>query len=356
MVWPGSVPLTTKDRNVFLDLTRYVGIRSLSYSFYHYNGVTGQNYGDLNPYITGALLTHDVSRIIKRQMNLSLPVENTASINPLTDRIALYMLVNGVSFPLGKYMFTDNLQNVSTGGNEADVQLVDEMFVVDQQLSASFSSLDNVTVAIARLLAGLNLLAEVETSPYQASVSAPIGSQRGSVLETLSVQGDYQTPWMDHNGKFRMIRTIDPAAVEATIDFDTDKRIVLDSITRSVDILNAPNRFIVVSNSASANDEEVVGIYDVPPSAPHSIQSRGFVIATVLDVQLADNAQALAAARAIGLRQTIVERATFQSAPDPRHDSYDVVIFENEQWLELSWSLDLAPTGLMTHTITRAYL
>lgn len=356
MTWPGILPLVTKERDPFLDLTKYVGVRSLTYSFFHYNGVTGQNYGDLNPYITGAQLNHDTSRIIKRQMNLSLPVENTAAINPLTDRIALSMVVNDVSFPLGRYMFTDNLQQVSTGGNQADVQLVDEMFMIDQQIDTSFSVAgDNVTIAIARLLSGFDLLANVETSPYGANVSAPIGTQRGQILETLATQGDYQTPWMDHVGLFRMIRTIDPATTEATIDFDTDKRIIADSITRTVDILNAPNRFVVVSNSGDSSEDAVVGVYDVPPSAPHSIQSRGFVIPTVLDVQLTNNAQALAVARNIGLRQTIAERATFQSTPDPRHDSYDVCIFEHAQWLEASWSLDLSPTGLMTHTIVRAY-
>lgn len=358
MTWPGTVPYVTKPRDQFLDLTRYVGIRSLSYSFLHYNGVTGQTYGDLNPYISAGQLNHDTSRIVKRLLNLSLPVANTAAINPLTDRIALDMVVNSVPFPLGRYMFTDNLQQVSTGGNEAEVQLVDEMFIVDQQIDTSFSvSGDNVTNAIARLLSGFDLLAEVETSPYGANLSAPIGTQRGQILETLSTQGDYQTPWMDHTGLFRMVRTIDPAAAEASIDFDTDKRIAIDTITRTTDILNAPNRYVVVSNSGSTetSDQPVVGVYDVPPSAPHSIQSRGFVIPAVIDVQLQDSSQALAVARNIGLRSTVVERVTFQSAPDPRHDSYDVCIFDEDQWLETSWTLDLQPTGLMTNTIVRAY-
>ena len=355
MTWPGLVPYVTKERHPFLELVNSFGVRTLSYVFQHYNGVTGENYSDLNPYITNAQLTHDISRIIKRQLNLSLTVADTAAINPITDRIALFMVVGGMQFPLGRYMFTDNLQQVSTGGNQADVQLVDEMFMIDQPISTSFTSQDNVTIAIAQILRDFNILIRVETSPYLADVSTPIGSQRGQILDTLATQGDYQTAWIDNNGVFRMVRTIDPAVAEANIDFDTEKRIMQDSITSTTDILTAPNRFIVVSNSSGASDEPVVGQYDIPPSAPHSIQNRGFVIANVTDVQLANDAQAVAVARNIGLRSLVVERASFTSAPDPRHDSYDVCIFDNSQWLEIAWSLDLNPAGLMTHTIVRAY-
>ncbi len=357
MTWIGTVPLTTKDRDRFLDLERGIGVRTWSYEFLHYNGVTGQNFGDLNPYISGAQLQHDVSRVIKRQMTLELDVADTGVVDPLTDRIALNMIVRGVRFPLGRYMFTDNLQRISTGGNQASVQLVDEMFIVDQQISSSFSAVDvNCTNAIVKLLQGIDLPFDIDSSPYIANNVSPIGTQRGQILETLAGQGDYQTPWMDNNGTLRMIRTIDPAVTPASIDFDTEKRIYADTITRTTDILMAPNRYIVVSNSSGATDEPVVGQYDVPASAPHSIQSRGFVIPRVIDMQLNDTGQAVAAARNFGLRQTVVERASFTATADPRHDSYDVVIFDGSQWLELSWTLDLTPGGSMTHTIAKAYL
>lgn len=357
MTWPGIVPLTTKDRDIFLDLERGIGVRTWSYEFLHYNGVTGQNYGDLNPYISGAQLQHDVSRIIKRQLALELDVEDTETVNPLTDRIALNMIIRGVRLPLGRYMFTDNLQRVSTGGNQASVQLVDEMFIVDQQISTAFTASQiNCTNAIVKLLQGIDLPSDIESSPFIADNASPIGTQRGQILETLATQGDYQTPWMDNTGTLRMIRTIDPATAPATIDFDTEKRIFADTITRTIDILNAPNRFIVVSNSSGSTEAPVVGTYDVPASAPHSIQSRGFVIPQVVDLQLNDSSQALAAARNLGLRQTIVERASFTAFADPRHDSYDVIIFDGSRWLELSWTLDLTPGGNMTHTIARAYI
>lgn len=357
MTWPGTVPYATKDRDRFLDLISGIGVRTWSYEFLHYNGVTGQNYGDLNPYISNAQLQHDVSRIIKRQLSLELDVVDTEAINPLTDRVAINMIVQGVRLPLGRYMFTDNLQKVSTGGNQASVQLLDEMFIVDQQISTSFTASQvNCTNAIVKLLQGIDLPIDIEASPFIADNASPIGTQRGQILETLAPQGDYQTPWMNNDGTLQMVRTIDPARAPATIDFDTEKRIYADTITRTTDILMAPNRFIVISNSSGASDVPVVGQYDVPASAPHSIQSRGFVIPKVFDLQLQDNSQAVAAARNLGLRQTVVERASFTSLADPRHDSYDVCIFDGAQWLEVAWTLDLTPGGSMTHTIAKAYI
>jgi hypothetical protein len=125
------------------------------------------------------------------------------------------------------------------------------------------------------------------------------------------------------------------------------------------DLLDAPNRFIVISNgavSASAAAIPIVGRYDIPSSAPHSIANRGFVIPSVEERQLDTQAQADAAARNLGQRQTIFERTTLSTAPDPRHDGYDVIRWQGENWLELGWSLPMAEGAAMTHTMRKSYL
>jgi len=290
-------------------------------------------------------------------------VEDTDSINPLTDRVEVFMLIGGLEYPLGRYMFTNDLNSISTSGNQASVQMVDEMFIVDQPLVTSFgnkvtngTSSESCESAILRLLQGLpSLVIDIEPSDLTASLTAFAGSRRGSVLATLALQGDYETPWMDNLGKFRMIRTVDAAASEAAFDYDTRHQIYRDSISRTTDILDAPNRFVVIGNGADANSNAVVGTYDVPPTAPHSVALRGFVIPQVVDAQAASNAQATTMARNLGLRSTVTEQAQFSTPPDPRHDSYDVVFFDGAQWLETSWAMTLTEGGDMTHTIVKAY-
>lgn len=357
MTWPGLVPLATTARDPWLDLDESIGMRTATFRFVHYDGVTGQNLGDITPYISSPTLRHDTSRIVKRNLSLALGIQDASVINPIRDRIWVYMILRGVSWPLGKYMFTDDLSQVTSIGNLASVQLVDEMFRVDQSISTAFASVnDQVPVALRNLLAPLDINLRVEGSQFTSNVASPVGSGRGQIISALSLQGDYETPWMNNSGEFTMIRTVDAATASPQIDFDTEDRIFVDSITRTTDILNAPNRFIVVSNATTARGLPVVGSYDVPPSAPHSIQNRGFVIPQITDLKINSEKEAQATARAIGLRYTIVERANFTTPPDPRHDSYDVCIFSGLRWKEIGWSMALVEGGTMSHTLVRAYL
>lgn len=361
--WAGTQPLTTQPVVSNLDLEDFVGIRTATYRFRLFNGLTNEDLGDITPYIQGARLSHDTGRTVKRSLNFNIGVEDTSAINPVTDRVEVFMIISDLSYPLGRYMFTDDLESVSTGGNQASVQMVDEMFIVDQPIETSFSNkisggvvTESVQAAILRLLLDLpNLSLIMESSDLPASLTAFAGSRRGSILETLAVQGDYETPWMDNNGFFRMIRTVDAATAPATFDYDTRHQIYRDSITRTTDILNAPNRFVVVSNGSEATSTPIVGIYETPPTAPHSIAERGFVIPLVVDAQATSLAQATFMARNLGLRATVTETVQFTTPPDPRHDSYDVLFLEGSHWLETAWGINLVEGGDMTHTATRAY-
>lgn len=356
MTWPGLLPIATTVRDPWLDLDESVGIRTSTFRFSHYDGITGQFLADLTPYISNPVLRHDTARTVKRNLSLTLGIADTATINPLRDRIGVYMDFRGTQWPLGRYMFTDNLSQVTSAGNLASVQLVDEMFRVDQGISTPFNSYnENVAIAVTKLLDPLDMNLRIDATGSTSAVSSAIGTGRGSILNTLSNQGAYETPWMNNNGQFRMIQAVDAAFSPAAIDFDTEDRIFAGTITRTVDILNAPNRFIVVSNGTGARGAAVVGTYDVPATAPHSIQNRGFVIPSVTDMQVNSASEAIAAATGIGLRATVVERAVLSTPPDPRHDSYDVCIFAGLRWKEVAWSMVLEEGGAMSHTLVRAY-
>ena len=138
-------------------------------------------------------------------------------------------------------------------------------------------------------------------------------------------------------------------------DGDDGYPVIADTIARTDDILAAPNRFVVVGNGSASVNSELVGVYDLPPSAPHSIANRGFVIQQTTDMQLASASQATAAARTIGMRSTPVEQYDLTTPPDPRHDSYQVIRWRDENWLETAWSMECIEGGNMSHTLRRAY-
>ena len=197
-----------------------------------------------------------------------------------------------------------------------------------------------------------------ETSVFADTVSWPAGTRRGYVVEQLALDGDWFPPWFDHNNVMRWIRTFDPATAVPTFDFDTGNKVFRAKVTTSDNLIDAPNRFVVISNGISsigANSSPVVGVYDIPSSAPHSAANRGFVFAKTESRQLFNLDQAKAVAKNLGQQQTLFETLNINTAPDPRHDSYDVIRWQGVNWLEIEWSLPLIEGAEMTHVARRAY-
>lgn len=364
--------LTSKPADELLDLPPWIGQRSSTFRFVLRNGVTGQIKQELHPIRGSAVLEHDTTRTVKRQLKMTLERADTAAVNAITDRVDVSMIVGGVrEYPLGRYMFTAPTRLERSSGAYSNVVLLDEMQLVDQQLSASlvprqmlFQQLvfqpeplyTQVPQRIAEALTGLPIQYDIEPSPFRSSGVWAIGTQRGKALEDLSIDGDYWSPWFDNLHVLRFIRTFDPADIVPGFDFDSNHRVLRDSITGTDDLLTAPNRFIVISNGLGSTDTPLVGVYNVPASAPHSEANRGFVIPSVLERQgITSEQQAIDIAANLGQRAQIVERVELSTPPDPRHDGYDTIVWQGRKWLEIAWSLPLSEGAAMRHTLRRAY-
>jgi hypothetical protein len=153
----------------------------------------------------------------------------------------------------------------------------------------------------------------------------------------------------------KVIRAINPAEEIPSIDWDTNRIVISDSVTETDETVSAPNRFIVISNDTGTSKESYTGVYDIPASAPHSIAQRGRIVTKVIDAQVRSNFQAMEYARTVGIQQTIAERIDVSTLPDPRHDGFAIVKYLGQRWLEIGWSLSLSPGGVMQHTLRRTY-
>ncbi len=358
--------LTNFPYDPLLDLAPWVGQRQSTFRFDLINGVSGINKGEIHP-IPPASLTHNTTSTIKRQLTITLGIEDTALIDPISDRVLVFMVFpNGQEYPLGRYVFTASTEQVFTSGNLSNMTLSDEMYLVDQQIEKGFTAKNTVQEAffanggavsttVVRLLKDLPVRLEIEASPFLTVQAWAAGVQRGQILEALAVQGDYFSPWFGNDAAMHMIRSFNPALVVPDFDWDAGNQVMRASISQTSNILNAPNRFIVVSNSSADESGPTFGVADVPVNAPHSIENRGFVIPQVEDLQALTKAQCGAIASNLVQRQTVFETATLTTAPDPRHDSYNVIHWLGEMWLELAWSMDLREGAPMSHTLRKAY-
>lgn len=355
-----SGPLVNIPRDPRLDLVPWVGQRADTFRFRRSNGVTGQLFDDIKP-IRTASLSHDTTRTIKRQLSLNLGVEDTAIIEPLTDRIEVSMVMSdGTEWPLGRYMFTDDRDQIFTSGDLGTVVLNDEMFLVDQQIQTGITGIVNGTSnpvldTIYDTVAGLPITLLADPSPYTSVQAWTAGTGRGQILEALSVAGDYFSPWFNNNGIMRFIRSFSAFESVPDFDFDSGAKVIRGSVSETSNILTAPNRFIVISNAAEDTSTPVVGIADVPPTAPYSFSNRGFYIPEVQDLQITDSMAAAAIAQNLANRQTVFQETAISTAPDPRHDSYNVVLWRGVKWLEVAWTMSLVAGGAMSHSLRRAY-
>jgi hypothetical protein len=340
-----------------LDLEPWVGQRQCTFRFDRINGVTGEVLGQIYP-IRGATLTHDTTRTIKRQLNLALGVTDAESINVITDRILVFMVFpDGTEYPLGRYMFTDESKQFFTSGLLGSVALNDEMFLVDQQITKGIVGDQRPTMDVVQeVLNALPITYVMEPSALPALGSWSVGTGRGSIVEALAKVGDYFSPWFGNDTEMHWIRSFNPGDGRLPdMDFDHGNKVLRAGIVQTSDLITAPNKFVVISNSPVDPTTPVVGEAFVSPSAPHSIANRGFEVPETQDLQLADAIQAIAVAQNLANRQTIFERVTLSTAPDPRHDSYNVIRWQEELWLELAWSMALVEGGAMGHLLRKAY-
>lgn len=313
-------------------------------------------------------LSHDTTRTIMRTLTgLALGTDDSAAIDVIRHRIKVALVTgDGTSYPLGRYMFTTNTSARYTAGLRSAPALMDESFIVDQPTQTAFpagvlpGTALNAGALAGRFAGGYPTVdLQVEATPYTTTNTWAFATSGMQVLTDIAMFGDYFNPWVGNDQAMHMIRTFDPAAQVPDLDWDAYPHVLADTVSETDDLLSAPNRFVVVGNNPAAatasGSVAIVGTYDVPANAPHSIKNRGFVVPSIQQLQLDDPHQAQAVATSLGIKDTLYQRTTLATLPDPRHDSYNVIRWRGSNWLELSWSMVLSADGGMTHTLRKTY-
>jgi hypothetical protein len=128
-----------------------------------------------------------------------------------------------------------------------------------------------------------------------------------------------------------------------------------DSIVQSNATLESPNRYVVISTSGNL-PTPVVGVWDVPATAPHSYENRGFRVLAVAERQGLSLVQANDTARVLGQQGAdTYQWASFAAASDPRHDTFNTVVWQGAVWREQAWSLALQAGTEHRHELRRSY-
>lgn len=311
-------------------------------------------------------ITNNINRTIKRTMdNLVLPPAVQAEVNPLVHRIKPWMVLsNGSQFPLGVFLFADDTAAEFSFGAFGHGQMVDQGLILDQpaETGSGYSPGTLLVDAIGAEFTKAGLTSwnidPTITGVVGAAIAWPAGTNRSVICTELCNLAGAYSPFFDNDGLITVRRVDDLATATPELRYFTDarSRIIDATTTRSSDVLDAPNRYIVIDSSAA--DSPVVAHYDIPRNAPHSFAQRGFYVATVITEDgLQDEAAALARAQAAynSGGGAALEHINFASPPDPRHDTFQVVAYDDVNFREQEWSMALQDGTDMTHHLRRSY-
>lgn len=318
--------------------------------------------GEIHPLTSGLTLTNDTGAQVPRTLTgLRLPASEAQAINVITDRVRPVMVLqNGAEFNLGVLMWADDNRPVRAWGTEHASTLGDKMNILNQGIPTTIGFPKGADIGIAALGVARQVLGTDEividtiTADFAVGQTWAIGATRREILSKMMELVGFLPPHFDRDGRLRLVDAPDMDTVTPGLVYEAGGRIVADSILDSDDLLSAPNRWIVYETSGQA---QVVGVYVVPASAPHSFENRGYYVTHSESAQglgTVDRANKAAKTLALTEGQPFKWR-TFQSTMDPRHDAWDPVTCLGEAWMETRWSAQLHSGGLMQHVLKAVF-
>lgn len=331
--------------------------------------------GEIHPVVTedGSAAAPRVRASIQGATNRVLDdvrlIPDEATLDPRVDRVRPnWVDVDGTAYPLGVYRLVDTSVVQFSGGDHIEATFADESSAHRSPTTRSLSWSRNAEVAdIIDQLAGILDVPVTDADPTTATLGEamvfPAGSQDWfDVYAKVSSAAGFLTPYFDLSGAWRWRTAPDWESVQPdhiwTTSFDaplTQRRIVQQTFARSVTLLDAHNVFYAV-NTASKG-APIRGSYQLPASAPNSVERTGVAVAAYEEnAGLGSQQAADAAARALAVgAMDDVGSAQVKTALDPRADLYDAVQADDLLYRLVGWSCRLMPGEPQSHDLRRAY-
>lgn len=319
-------------------------------------------------------ISNNINRTVKRQLSgLVLPVSDTAAINTLTDRVRPWAVFgDGTQLPCGIFLFADASRSRRTYGStqfttpgsglSMSGSMLDQLCTIDQATSVgtAYPPGTLISAALEEQMQRSSAL-EWHIDPSTAKIrgtewfTKPAGTSLLEVINDLAQLGSYYTLFFDNTGIGQILQVPDLSASDVDFAYSEGSTVYADTIVESDDLLQAPNRYIVINNSVT--DEPVSGRWDIPATSPNSIANRGFIVAKVIDMQgVESNEDAVAAAKAFGQADfSTYSWATFDTVINPEHDTFNMVGWRGTKYREQSWNFPCIHDGHHEHELRRVY-
>ncbi len=321
--------------------------------------------GELNPARPATMTNNPALKIPRTIRALVFPDDEAQDIDTVKNFVRpSWVLENGALHALGVLGFADaaNRRRFDPAGDRLPMEatLADRMLQLGTAISegVGFDTGQGINAALIALAGDAGIVDTTGitvTGTIAAPIAWEIGTGRRSIMDELSNLGGGHPIYFDNNGLL-IARTAPPIdSVTPAFTLGADTTVVADTIVEADTLLESPNVWIALETSAK--DAPIVGRYELPASAPHSIANRGFEdpkvtrhqgLETVTAVNAAAEADAISSTEAF----SIVE---LETTPAPRWETFDVASWLGSNYMSVDWSLALDPGGRHAHSLRRLY-
>jgi hypothetical protein len=319
-------------------------------------------------------ISNDTGRSVRRTVSgVRVPPRPVYDVDPthfyaedvdtLTTRVSPeWVLGTGETYPMGIFVWGDDSRVLWSWGEPLFGELTDLTTDLDQPLDESlgFDSRQNLTDALIEIADSEGIGTDKREIDFtSASTGQPIAWAAGrdtklKAMESLCALAGFLPPYYNNAGLLVCRAAPDLSSATPDYVYGANTVVVLGSPVMSNDLLTAPNRYVVVGSGV---EEEIVGTFDIPDAAPNSFANIGRIRRRTIDMQgVESNTEAdYAAAAAYASDSSTYSWLAFETPPDPRHDTWDIISFDGANFRQLAWSLDCSAGGTMTHDCRGVY-
>lgn len=328
----------------------------------------GADFGELHPLSAPTIRCDDEAEI---KTSLSGTFLNSEIIDWLSDAIRVEMIVDGVTYSLGVFLPATVVHSFDGITEQVDIEAYDRCWIVKDNCSESIEYFASGTLylnAISQLLTscGISIVSKVDNSAAmtEAREDWNVGTSYLEIVNQLLSEINYKPLWFDSQGTAILEPVKEPSAdnIQYTFDSNNVKSLMLPTITREMDIYQAPNVFVVVCSNADKSSGMIAKSENNNPQSPLSIARRGRRIVSVIQVDNIASQSDLQKYADTLRNQSMLTGETIEitTALLPNFGVDDVValIYDDISTIcvERAWEMRLEVGGEMRHTLEKVVI
>lgn len=302
------------------------------------------------------------------KLSMSGTFTHNDAVDYINDELRPIMTIDSVDYPLGMYKIVSSDEEIEGSARYDQIEAYDRGITLQWAKAESrphYAAGTTYTSIISSLLADAGIARSIVT-PSTLTIATDredwdIGTDYLTIINTLCAEINYTDIWFDLNGIAHVEPYTAPKAenISHTYDATTASSVTRAGVTKSKDLYNTPNVFIVVCSNPDLAAPMTATAENNSYGSPLSIVSRGLRVPAIYTVDNIANQSALQEyANKLRDEATLTsETITFETATMPTHQVGDIIALNHPSasgiYKETEWEIRMKAGSYMQHTMKK---